>query len=133
MIEKDKRYVEFDRIPVDYVDQETKMPKRDYVSISGRRKKNPPPKPTIDYHPQEVPGICVRCKTMGTIVFPGLFSFTIGDNIMDRKLIECRCPVCRRDSQFLPIDFTKDRDKSAFQFVEKIHKKLLEEEVLSKK
>lgn len=128
MIKVDKRYVEYDKIPIDYVDRETKMPKRDYVAISKNRKKNPPPKPTLDYHPQEIPGICVRCKTVCTVVFPGVFTFNMGDRIMDKRLIDCVCPVCKGDSQFLPIDF-KNANSESFKLVEQMHKKLLDEEI----
>ena len=68
------------------------------------------PRPTADYHPTEIIGICTNCKVTGTIEFPpGTFSFNQGDRIMSNLTLgKILCLNCKKYTEFKPFDPRKD-------------------------
>ena len=70
--------------------------------VKSDLRKAPPP-PTPDYHPTAVYCICVRCKTVGNIMFPRGFSYGTGDAIMDGKIVKAICPTCKATREMRPL------------------------------
>lgn len=110
------------KVPITYVDEDRTV-RTDYV----KRTVKPTLKPTEDYHPTKIIGICKGCHTVGNLMYPTGFDWRSGDNVMERRVIGIFCVRCRKETEFVPLKIGDQETQEGTRWLKKIEQKMQSE------